>query len=79
MYSDLQKFRPLLHSILVFLLQRGIGADIFRAMDVHLLEYHFTCWPPTFIGLTDQYVYAKELIENPQLYNIWSNREIRKN
>lgn len=28
----------------------------------------FTCWPPTFIGLTDQYVYAKELIENPQLY-----------
>lgn len=28
----------------------------------------FTCWPPTIIGLTDQYVNATELIENPQLY-----------
>ena len=28
----------------------------------------FTCWPPTIIGLTDQYVFAWELIENPQLY-----------
>ena len=28
----------------------------------------FTCWPPTLIGLTDQYVFASELIENPQLY-----------
>ena len=28
----------------------------------------FTCWPPTIIGLTDQYVLAKELIQHPQLY-----------
>ena len=28
----------------------------------------FTCWPPTVIGLTDQYVLATELLENPQLY-----------
>lgn len=28
----------------------------------------FTCWPPTIIGLTDQYVFAWELIENPQIY-----------
>lgn len=28
----------------------------------------FTCWPPTMIGLTDQYVLATELVENPQLY-----------
>lgn len=28
----------------------------------------FTCWPPTVIGLTDQYVFATELMENPQLY-----------
>lgn len=28
----------------------------------------FTCWPPTIIGLTDQYVLASELTQNPQLY-----------
>lgn len=28
----------------------------------------FTCWPPTVIGLTDQYVHAWELIQNPRLF-----------
>lgn len=40
----------------------------------------FTCWPPTLIGLTDQYVLATELVENPQLYEFGQkNKFVRTN
>ena len=44
------------------------AASLYESWMVVNWNLTFTSWPPTIIGLTDQYVFASELVENPQLY-----------
>ena len=47
----------------------GASAQTFFELWMYICwNIFFTSWPPTVIGLTDQYVFATELMENPQLY-----------
>lgn len=44
------------------------GQSIFETWMYTFWNILFTSWPPAVIGLTDQYVLASDLMENPQVY-----------
>lgn len=68
MYSIYKNFVLIFAQIWFCFFNQFSAQSLFEVWMIVNWNLVFTCWPPTVIGLTDQYVLAADLVENPQLY-----------